>query len=86
MGEPQPRRVSHTNFARAPSGPRNRQRRWLRARPVAEVLDIEEGSLVLVLDRVVTTRDGRPAEWRVAECNLTRQHLSAMSKGGGSAD
>ena len=51
-----------------------------------EVLGIEEGSLVLVLDRVVTTRDGRPAEWRVAECNLTRQHLSAMSKGGGSAD
>ena len=51
-----------------------------------EVLGIEEGSLVLVLDRVVTTRDGRPAEWRVAECNLTRQHLSAMSKGGGSVD
>jgi GntR family transcriptional regulator len=51
-----------------------------------EILGVEEGSLVLVLDRVVTTRDGRPAEWRVAECNLTRQHLSAMSKGGGSVD
>jgi GntR family transcriptional regulator len=51
-----------------------------------EVLGIEEGSLVLVLDRVVTISDGRPAEWRVAECNLTRQHLSAMSKGGGSVD
>ena len=51
-----------------------------------EVLDIEEGSLVLVLDRVVTMRDGRPAEWRVAECNLTRQNLSVMSKGGGSKD
>ena len=34
-----------------------------------------EGSPVLVLDRVVMTRDGRPAEWRVAECNLTEAAL-----------
>lgn len=51
-----------------------------------EALDVEKGSLVLVLDRVVTTGDGRPAEWRVAEYNLTRQHLSAMSNGAGSVD
>lgn len=49
----------------------------------AEVLGLEEGSLVLVLDRVVMTREGLPAEWRVAECSLTRQQISALSEGEG---
>jgi DNA-binding GntR family transcriptional regulator len=44
----------------------------------ADVLGLEEGSLGLLLDRVVTTRDGQPAEWRVAECRLTRQQMSAL--------
>jgi GntR family transcriptional regulator len=32
---------------------------------IAEALDVANGTLVLVLDRVVYLRDGRPAEWRV---------------------
>jgi GntR family transcriptional regulator len=50
----------------------------------ADALGIEDGSLILVLDRVVATQDGRPAEWRVAECSLTAQHLFSISRGGGS--
>ncbi len=49
-----------------------------------EMLGFEEGSLVLVLDRVVTTRDGRPVEWRIGECSLTEQHLSGIAGRGGS--
>jgi DNA-binding GntR family transcriptional regulator len=51
----------------------------------ADALGCEEGAPVLVLDRVVATRDGQPAEWRLAECSLTGQQLSALSArdGGG---
>jgi DNA-binding GntR family transcriptional regulator len=44
----------------------------------ADALGIEDGSLILTLDRVVTTHDGRPAEWRVSECSLTAEHLSSL--------
>ncbi len=53
--------------------------------PAAEALGLEEGARVLVLDRVVMTLDGRLAEWRVAECNLTEEHVSALSRTGGNA-
>jgi GntR family transcriptional regulator len=49
----------------------------------AGALGLGEGWRVLVLDRVVMTSDGRPAEWRVAECNLTEEHLSALSRAAG---
>lgn len=49
------------------------------ASPVAAAaLGLGEGSSVLVLDRVVLTRDGCPAEWRVAECVLTPENGSAI--------
>jgi GntR family transcriptional regulator len=38
----------------------------------AEVLMIPEASPVLQLDRVLMTRDGRPAEWRRGECIPTK--------------
>jgi GntR family transcriptional regulator len=34
------------------------------------VLRLTEGSLVMVLDRVILTLDGRPIEWRMGWCNL----------------
>ena len=34
----------------------------------AEALQVPEGTPVLILERVISTRDGRPAEWRRAEC------------------
>jgi GntR family transcriptional regulator len=40
----------------------------------AEALHLPPGTQVLVLDRVVRTRDGRPAEWRRAECSLRKMH------------
>jgi GntR family transcriptional regulator len=52
----------------------------------AEALGIEDGSLILMLDRVVTAQDGSPAEWRVAECSLAAQHLLSISKSGGGSD
>jgi DNA-binding GntR family transcriptional regulator len=44
----------------------------------ADALGIEDGSLILMLDRVVATRDGIPAEWRVAECSLAAWHLKGL--------
>lgn len=42
-----------------------------RAQPaIAEVLGLTPGAPVLRLDRLVHVIDGRPAEWRVAYCNL----------------
>ena len=41
----------------------------------AEVLSVDEGSPVFVLDRVIETRDGRPAEWRRAECKGDMHYL-----------
>jgi GntR family transcriptional regulator len=43
----------------------------------SEVLGIAKGSAVFLLDRVVTTLDGHPAEWRVAECHLAGMHYLA---------
>ena len=47
----------------------------------SEMLRIAEGSPVLLLDRVVMSRDGRPVEWRRGECVLTRtmRYVVAMS-------
>lgn len=35
----------------------------------SKALQIAEGAPVLLLDRIIMTRDGRPAEWRVGVCN-----------------
>lgn len=40
---------------------------------IAEALKIAPGSFVAVLDRVVHTLDGQPAQWRLAWCTL-REH------------
>lgn len=44
----------------------------------AEALQIEPGSGVVVLDRVVHTIDGLPVEWRVAQCRLAMQYMAHM--------
>ncbi len=36
----------------------------------AEALNLAQGTHILILDRVIRTRNGRPAEWRRAECTL----------------
>jgi GntR family transcriptional regulator len=36
----------------------------------AEALNLAEGTHVQMLDRVISTHNGRPAEWRRAECVL----------------
>jgi GntR family transcriptional regulator len=41
---------------------------------VAEALELAQGTHVLKLDRVIRTRDGRPVEWRRAECVLNGMH------------
>jgi GntR family transcriptional regulator len=43
----------------------------------AEALSLAPGAHVLALDRVIRTRDGRPAEWRRAECALQNMHYLA---------
>jgi DNA-binding GntR family transcriptional regulator len=47
---------------------------------IAKALGVAEGTLLLMLDRVVRLRDGRPAEWCITYCldqgNLAR--LKAM--------
>ena len=46
---------------------------------VASVLGVKPRSSVLVLDRVVETIDGRPAEWRRAWCHLgSRVYLARI--------
>jgi GntR family transcriptional regulator len=40
----------------------------------AEVLKIGVGTLVLMVDRLIRTRDGRLAEWRRGECVLDGMH------------
>lgn len=48
------------------------------ASPAAsDALKIRQGSLVLVLERIVKTRDGRPAELRRAECLTADAHYKA---------
>ena len=43
----------------------------------AEALNLAPGTPVLILDRVIKTRNGRPAEWRRAECVLDGMHYKA---------
>ena len=43
----------------------------------AEALNLAPGTPVLILDRVIKTRNGRPAEWRRAECVLNGMHYKA---------
>jgi GntR family transcriptional regulator len=43
----------------------------------AEALNLAPGTPVLILDRVIKTRSGRPAEWRRAECVLVGMHYKA---------
>ena len=40
----------------------------------AEALNLAQGTQVLILDRVIRTYDGRPAEWRRGECMLNGMH------------
>ena len=40
------------------------------SRSSAEALQVVEGAAVLVLDRLIMARDGRPAEWRTAQCSM----------------
>ncbi len=47
---------------------------------VAKLLNLEEGTPVLLLDCLVHTIEGRPIEWRLASCNLRENHyLAEMS-------
>jgi len=46
----------------------------------AKALSLAERTPVLVLDRAVMTRDGRPAEWRRAECMLNEMHYMVELK------
>jgi GntR family transcriptional regulator len=48
------------------------------SRDVSESLGVEEGAIVVVLDRVILALDGRPIEWRVGWCNLAGKHYRAQ--------
>jgi GntR family transcriptional regulator len=47
---------------------------------VAEALQVELGAPILMLDRIVYTLDGRPAEWRVGRCNIAGRHYLSEFK------
>src|SRR5512145_2011980 len=47
------------------------------SREVSESLGVEEGAIVVVLDRVILALDGRPIEWRMGWCNLAGKHYHA---------
>jgi GntR family transcriptional regulator len=44
---------------------------------VADALGISPAAPIMVLDRVVKTLDGRPIEWRIGRCHLTRGYYQA---------
>jgi GntR family transcriptional regulator len=44
---------------------------------IASLLKVAPNAPLLVLDRLVRTLDGRPAEWRLAHCNLGDRHYRA---------
>ncbi|HEU4380841.1 MAG TPA: GntR family transcriptional regulator [Hyphomicrobiaceae bacterium] len=44
----------------------------------AEALQIPAGSPVIVLDRVLRTIDGRPVEWRLAQCRVATCYLAQI--------
>jgi GntR family transcriptional regulator len=45
----------------------------------AETLHLSEGSTVFILERLITTLDGRPAQWRRAECVSSGLHYEAAA-------
>jgi GntR family transcriptional regulator len=45
---------------------------------VSEALGVTEGTIVVVLDRVISALDGRPIEWRIGWCNLAGKHYHAQ--------
>jgi GntR family transcriptional regulator len=45
----------------------------------AQTLKIPQGSIVFVLERLITTLDGRPAQWRRAECVSRDVRYQAIS-------
>lgn len=45
--------------------------------PVTEAMGIPPGTLVVVLDRIVQSLDGRPVEWRMAWCHLIDEYYRA---------
>jgi GntR family transcriptional regulator len=45
---------------------------------VAESLGVAEGTIVVVLDRVIQALDGRLVEWRIGRCNLAGKHYQAQ--------
>jgi GntR family transcriptional regulator len=47
------------------------------SKSASEALNIPEGSPVMFFDRVILTLEGRPAEWRRAECLLKDLHYRA---------
>ena len=47
---------------------------------VAKTLQVEPAAPVLVLDRLVCTLDGRPAEWRLGQCHIADKHYLAEFK------
>jgi GntR family transcriptional regulator len=46
--------------------------------PAAAALRVAPASPVMVLDRVVRTIDGRPVEWRLAQCRLATRYVAQM--------
>jgi DNA-binding GntR family transcriptional regulator len=45
----------------------------------AETLHLSEGSTVFILERLITTLDGQPAQWRRAECVSSGLHYEAAA-------
>jgi len=48
------------------------------SREVSVALGVEEGAIVVVLNRVISALDGRPIEWRIGWCNLAGKHYHAQ--------
>jgi GntR family transcriptional regulator len=49
---------------------------------VATALQVAPAAPILILDRLVYTLDGRPAEWRVGQCHLGDKHYRADFQSG----
>jgi GntR family transcriptional regulator len=48
------------------------------SREVSGALGVGEGTVVVVLDRVILALDGHPVEWRTGWCNLAGRHYHAQ--------
>jgi GntR family transcriptional regulator len=48
------------------------------SREVSEALGVAEGTIGVILDRVILALDGRPVEWRIGWCNLAGKHYQAQ--------